>query len=159
MRKFWKRLLLVFIFGAFAIQVIRPARTNPPIDRAREITSIHPVSAEAASALQRSCTDCHSNRTTWPWYSHVAPTSWLVAHDVNEGRDALNFSEWGAYSPEKRDKLLNEVCENVSEGEMPPAQYTLVHQHARLAKSDVQAICNWTGQRPEQEARAGDDDD
>ena len=158
MRKFWKRLFLFFLFCVFAIQLIRPAKTNPPIDRAREITGIHPASVEAALVLQRSCNDCHSNRTAWPWYSHMAPASWLVAHDVNEGREALNFSEWGAYTPEKRNKLLKEVCENVSEGEMPPAQYTLVHQHARLTKSDAQSICSWTGQVPEQEALADDDD-
>jgi hypothetical protein len=77
------------------------------------------MTPEVAAILQRSCNDCHSNRTVWRWYSNVAPASWLVSHDVREGRDALNLSEWTRYAPQKQHKLMEEICEQVTEGEMP----------------------------------------
>jgi Haem-binding domain len=139
------------------IQFVRPSMSNPPVDSTREITAIHPVTQVIASTLERSCNDCHSNRTVWPWYSQVAPVSWLVAHDVNEGRNALNFSEWRLYGPEKAQKLLGEICETVREGEMPVKQYTLLHPRARLTPSDVHSLCNLTGLKEgEREERAHD---
>ena len=88
-------------------------RTNPPVQADfRGLT-------EVVSVLRRACYDCHSNETVWPWYSRVAPVSWVIAHDVNEGRAALNFSTWNQLSPEKQAKAINESWEEVAEGKMP----------------------------------------
>jgi hypothetical protein len=127
-----------------AIQMIRPARTNPPTDPARMLTAHLPVTSGANAVLTRACRDCHSNETTWPWYSNVAPFSWLVIDHVRSGRRHFNYSEWGTYKSEKRRKLLHDICEEVRDGSMPIGSYTLVHRDARLSDADVQAICSWT---------------
>lgn len=146
MEKVLKRLSFIVLVLMLAIQFVRPSRTNPPVDPSREITAVHPAPAAVTSALQRSCNDCHSNHTLWPWYSNVAPASWLVAHDVNVGRSALNFSDWSAINAEKKQEAAGKICEEVRDGEMPMRQYVLLHPSARLTASDVQALCSWAQQ-------------
>lgn len=149
MRVWVKRVLLAVVIVLAVIQVFRPARTNPPIDPKRDIHSNLSLDVHVAATLARSCNDCHSNRTTWPWYSHVAPASWLVVSDVNRGRKALNFSEWSTYGPKEQKEHLAEICKEVTEGEMPGFSYTLIHRDATLSKADVAAVCSWaqsTGQ-------------
>jgi mono/diheme cytochrome c family protein len=127
-----------------AAQVYRPARTNPPSDRKQEVRAILDVHPQVASAMDRSCGDCHSNRTVWPWYSRVAPVSWLVVSDVNRGRAAVNFSEWSKYNAQEQQKHLEEICSEVSQGEMPALQHTLMHPDAKLIAAEKAAICQWT---------------
>lgn len=141
MKVWMKRSLLALAVLLVAAQVVRPARTNPTVDPKLEISAIHTGSPAAMGILERSCNDCHSNRTVWPWYSKFAPASWLVTSDVNEGRSEMNLSEWGAYSQEKRQKLLGKMCEEVTEGDMPGALYATLHPQARLTGADVQAVC------------------
>lgn len=143
-----KRLLLPFLILLIAIQIFRPARTNPPVDPKREIHANVSVDPAVAAVFTRSCNDCHSNRTIWPWYSNVAPVSWLVVSDVNRGRKALNFSEWASYGTVAQQKHLSEVCKEVSEGEMPGLPYKLLHSHAKLSEADVTALCLWTKGAP-----------
>lgn len=123
-----------------AIQVVRPTHTNPVVDPARTLQGTLP-SHPGVPVVARACENCHSNQTNWPWYSHVAPVSWLVAHDVKEAREALNFSEWAGYSAERQRKLLRESCSEVKEGEMPMSAYVLMHPEAKLTAGDVTAIC------------------
>ena len=139
--RFWlTRALIVVVMLLVAIQVVRPTHTNPPTDARRTIQAqLGPGIVSAA--IDRSCRDCHSNETTWPWYSHVAPVSWFIAHDVNEGREALNFSHWASYSPDRQAKLLAQACDEVTEGEMPGLPYTLIHRGARLSTVEIAAIC------------------
>jgi hypothetical protein len=152
-----KKLLLAFVVLLAVIQLYRPARTNPPIDAARAISATLVDEPAVAAIFERSCNDCHSHRTVWPWYSKVAPASWLVAYDVNEGRKKMNFSEWTGYSPQEKQKLLEKICKDASQGEMPELQYSLIHPSSKLAAGDVQALCDWTqvaGQRISAEAGA-----
>jgi Haem-binding domain len=135
---------LAFVVVIVATQMIRPARTNPPTDPARTIGARLPVSSEAAAVMNRACRDCHSNDTTWPWYSNVAPVSWLVIDHVKSGRRHFNYSEWAGYAPDKANKLLHDICEEITDGSMPIGSYTLVHHDARLSDADVQALCTWT---------------
>jgi Haem-binding domain len=139
-----KRLTIALLLVLVAIQIFQPARTNPPIDPKREIHASLAVDPAVANVFQRSCNDCHSHRTEWPWYSRVAPVSWLVVSDVNRGRKSLNFSEWARYRPEEQQKLISEICKEVSEGEIPGLSYTLLHRSAKLSADDVTAICRWT---------------
>ncbi|MEP7355180.1 MAG: heme-binding domain-containing protein [Acidobacteriota bacterium] len=92
-------------------------------------------SPETADLMQRACYDCHSNRTVWPWYSNVAPISWLVQRDVNGGRRHLNFSEW-----EKPSQHAKDVANQVNSGEMPPWFYLPMHPNAKLSDADVKAL-------------------
>lgn len=141
----WLRWIVPSLIAFLAvIQLIRPPRVNLPIDPKREIYSMVTVEPAVASTFSRSCNDCHSNQTVWPWYSYVAPASWLVVYDVNKGRSEMNFSEWGMYDPKKKSELLEGICKEVTEGEMPGAGYTLLHPNAKLTATDVSAICRWT---------------
>jgi len=120
-----------------AVQVVRFDRTNPPV------TADLNAPPDVSSVLRRACYDCHSNETVWPWYSRVAPVSWLLHSDVTEGREKLNFSDWGALTLEQRAKALREIGETVAEGEMPPWYYVPMHPAARLSSSDRALIERW----------------
>lgn len=144
MRKWLKRSFVVLVVLVAVAQFVRPARTNPVSNPQEHIQAVLPVHPEVAAAFSRACNDCHSNTTAWPWYSNVAPASWLVANDVNEGREEMNFSAWGTYKAEKQQKLLGKICEEVREGEMPGAAYTLIHRDSKLSNADRQAVCSWT---------------
>jgi hypothetical protein len=139
-----KRLAVLLVFILVAVQFFQPARTNPPVDPKRELHANLAVDAAVATAFERSCNDCHSYRSVWPWYSHVAPVSWLMVSDVNRGRKALNLSEWAGYQPGEQQKQLSEICKEVSGGEMPGLPYTLLHRRAKLNATDVTNICGWT---------------
>jgi heme-binding protein len=144
MRTFLKRTVVVLgVFWVLA-QIYRPARTNPQIHAEQQIGAYLAAEPVIPSILERSCDDCHSHRTVWPWYSQVAPVSWLVVSDVNRGRRQLNFSEWGSYPQDKRGRLLEAICKEVTEGDMPPMTYTPMHSSAKLSSADAQEICQWT---------------
>ena len=93
--------------------------------------------------LSRSCNDCHSSKTTWPWYSQMAPISWLLADHVKDGRGELNFSEWATYSAKRKRRKLTEICEQVNKKEMPVSSYLWMHHDAALSPTDRNAICDW----------------
>lgn len=134
--------LALMLAGA---QFVQPERTNPPADPAASLVAVVKPPAQAAAVLERSCRDCHSNRTEWPWYSRGAPVSWMVAADVKEGRARLNFSQWNIYSPEMSQIRLREVCAKTRAGDMPPKYYTPMHPGSRLSAADVAALCGLGG--------------
>ena len=129
-----------------AIQFFRPERSNPSPDPAVELSAQVSVPPAVRSILERSCFDCHSNQTRWPWYSHIAPVSWLVARDVEEGRGRLNFSEWGSYKHGRRVARLEMLINEVDRGEMPPSSYLLMHGGAALSEADKDTLCAWAEQ-------------
>lgn len=137
--------LVIGIACLFVIaQFRRPARTNPPVDQSQTIEAHAQMTPQVASILQRSCTDCHSNKTAWPWYTNVAPVSWFITDHVNEGRSHLNLSEWGRNDQRRKTKKLQEICEEVQKGAMPLSSYTPLHPHAKLSADDVKVLCDWT---------------
>jgi hypothetical protein len=135
---------VVFLLLA-AIQFIQPGRGVAFVDPARSFEAVGKPSGEVASVLRRACYDCHSNATVWPWYSRVAPVSWLIASDVNEGRARLNFSEWSFYSPERSRTRLVEMCREVRKRAMPPLSYRLMHPEATLTDEDIGVLCGASG--------------
>ena len=143
-QKLRKRVVWGAIAAALLIQLYRPARTNPPIDPRQELSTVMTVDPTVQTVLNRSCNDCHSNRTVWPPYSGVAPISWGVASDVNDGRRHMNFSEWGTYPSYKQKDLLDKACKLVTQHDMPPFTYGLVHRDAGLKQAERDAICGWT---------------
>ena len=126
------------------IQLVRPARTNPPVDESRTIQALTRMPPEVAAIFERSCKDCHSYRTQWPWYSQVAPVSWYVINDVNEGRRNLILSDWASYDRKKSLKRLDDICDEVGKGDMPLPTYVFIHSIARLSDADRSLLCNWT---------------
>ncbi len=130
----------VGVVVSFAVlQVVRFDQTNPPV------TADIQAPPDVENILRRSCYDCHSNETRWPWYSQVAPASWLVHYDVSEGRDALNLSTWEKLSPRERSKELEEIGESIADGDMPPWYYLPLHPAARLSGAERSALQAWVG--------------
>ena len=132
-----KIILLVVVIGLVLFglaQLVPVTRTNPPV-----VTQVTWDSPQTEALFKRACADCHSNETVWPWYAYVAPVSWLVAHDVDEGRASLNISELDPGSPEYRE-MIEEVSEVVLEGEMPKPIYFPTHPEARLTPEETQAL-------------------
>ncbi len=133
-----KIIAAVLIVAFIGIQFVPVERSNPPV------TGEIDASPQVRETLRRSCYDCHSNETVWPWYSYIAPASWLLADDVAEGRDELNFSEWSGYDDKRKLKKFKEIREEVEEGEMPQWYYLLLHGDAALTEADKQALYEWT---------------
>jgi hypothetical protein len=130
--------VLVAVFAA--AQLVRPERTNPATDPSRTIRAHVADTSQLPAVLDRACGDCHSNNTVWPAYAQIAPLSWVLARAVAEGRSAVNYSEWGAYSPVQR-TLLVASCDDVSTGKMPGGAWTALHPEARLSSQDIETIC------------------
>ncbi len=129
----------VVVFGL--MQLANPARTNPPVMNDLSATNAPPP--EIAALLRAACYDCHSHETKWPLYSRIAPSSWLVVSDVNEGRQHLNFSAWPT-DPALVAKKLDRINEVLDYREMPPGKYTLLHPEARLTEDQRKRIMDWT---------------
>jgi len=125
-------LVLIGLVLFALIQLVPYGRnhSNPPV-----IQEPAWDSPETRTLAQRACFDCHSNETVWLWYSNIAPISWLVQRDVDEGRERLNFSEWGRGENEP-----DEIYEVVKEGEMPPRIYLLTHPKARFTSAEREAL-------------------
>jgi hypothetical protein len=143
MKRKWK-----WIFGVLAavfagLQFTNPAHTNPPVPPGGDISATNPPPPQIAALLRAACYDCHSDETTWPWYSRVAPVSWLVVSDVNDGRERLNFSEWPHALPGRAAKRLERVSEELDYKNMPPRKFTLMHPAARLTAAQRQELIQW----------------
>lgn len=127
-----RRGLLIAGAGFLLIQAVPYGRSHaaPP-------SGIEPAwdSPQTRALAARACFDCHSNQTTWPWYSQVAPVSWLLQRDVDEGRRKLNFTEW-----ERPQRDARESAERVQEGEMPPWYYVPLYPAARLTGAETQSL-------------------
>jgi len=129
--------LVVMAASFVAAQFVAVTRTNPPAQGAL----VAPL--QIAAILRRSCYDCHSNETRWPWYSHIAPSAWLIVRDVDLGRKEINFSEWGNYYPPTRQRKLAWMGRMLEEEKMPPWSYRLMHPGARLTEADRDALRRW----------------
>ena len=132
-----RRLFLGCAILFFAIQLIPANRSNPPVEQTIQ------APPEALEILRASCFDCHSYETHWPWYAYVAPASWLVAYDVNEAREHLNFSTWQIYDEEERIENLEEMWEEIEDGEMPLEYYVPFHPGSELDERKRQILHAW----------------
>jgi mono/diheme cytochrome c family protein len=131
----WKMITLLLVGGAIlfaAIQLVPYGKnhTNPTVQQEPNWNS-----SQTRQLAVAACFDCHSNQTQWPWYSNIAPMSWLIQHDVEEGRQVLNFSEWG-----NRHAEVDDIAEIIQGGEMPPGYYGLLHPAAQLKPSQKQTL-------------------
>ena len=143
MRQFRRnaKIATVIFCATFVVaQAFRIEKTNPPVHS--DIVADQSVK----SLLHRACYNCHSNETVWPWYSNVAPVSWLVGNDVKEARRHMNFSDWGTYSSSAQSRRLEAIAEVMKEGEMPPWYYSIMHPESRLSDSERNEIRNWAAQ-------------
>ena len=138
-----KKVLVIIIAILVVIQFFRIDKTNPPADMEKDFISITNPPTDMGLMLKESCYDCHSHHTKYPWYSNVAPVSWLLKEHVNDGRNHLNFSVWSDLKESKKDHKLDECIEMIETGEMPMKGYVLLHEEADLTDEQKQAIINW----------------
>jgi hypothetical protein len=141
MRRRLKQAAIVFVVVFAVAQLVRPQRGNPPTDERRTIQAHVGTTSQLVAVLDRSCGDCHSNNTVWPWYTEIAPLSWLMASGVAEGRKAVNFSEWAAYPPSAQRALLSASCQDATDGKMP-GPYAILRPATRLSTQDIETICS-----------------
>jgi Haem-binding domain len=134
--------LTVFLVVFIGAQFVRADRTNPPATPTMSLRAKTP--ADVSAILDRACRDCHSNETRWPWYTNVAPMSWMVADHVHQGREHFNYSEWTSYNSDDQDKFLGAMCNLAQRGRMPLPSYLLIHRDATLSPEDVQTLCSWS---------------
>jgi hypothetical protein len=134
------------------IQIVQPTRTNPPVIASRSLEAHVPVPLNVQLILQRTCYNCHSSATIWPWYSHIAPVSWLVVSDVNTARSHINLQDWEAQvNPQEGQEHLGLICKLIRQKDMPPWNYRLMHKDGTLSPEEVETVCAWSQQFAEKE--------
>ena len=143
MKRALKIIVIVGVIAIIGIQFIRPDFTNPPVVEADTLEGSMQVPEQVDAILNRSCVDCHTNKTAYPWYSKIAPVSWWLGNHISEGRRELNMSVWNTYTPKKKANKLNEICEQVESGEMPLPSYLWVHRYAVLKEGEAKTLCDW----------------
>jgi len=142
MRKILKWIGVVLAVVCIGIQFVPVERTNPPVDPEMTFQAKVNVPPYIDNIVRTSCYDCHSNETAWPWYSYVAPVSWLVSKDVVEARAQLNFSEWD-YNMFRSVGRLDQMAEEVYQGNMPLPIYLTMHPSSKLTEADKDSLINW----------------
>jgi len=141
LKKTIKKIGLLLLLLFIAIQFIRPDKNEGGYSSLDAFKTDTKPSKEILSILKTNCFDCHTNQTNYPWYAEIAPISYWLADHVNEGKDEFNMSNWETYSIKKKDHKLEELIEEVEEGEMPLDSYTWVH--GKLSKQDQEKLIQW----------------
>ncbi|MEO8131864.1 MAG: heme-binding domain-containing protein [Bryobacteraceae bacterium] len=123
-----------------------PSTANPPPDKRGSLEANFAVPPPVSAMIERSCSNCHSNETHWPWYARMAPASWIMAKDVNEARRAMNLSRWSTQNGRRPDlaiATLTAACEDLRTGRMPKWNYRLLHPEATVSKTEADQFCGW----------------
>ncbi len=138
-----KKILLVVLVLLVAAQFIQPERNKGMALGQADITHSIRVPDTIMRLLQVSCFDCHSNNTSYPWYSRITPVNWWIKDHVDEGKSGLNFSTFDQYSYKRKDHKLEEIIETINEHAMPLESYLWIHKEAKLDESQRRAIVDW----------------
>ena len=143
------KIVLAIIGILFLIQFIRIDQTNLKIDEGEDFSSDQSIPENIRIIVKRSCYDCHSNETKYPWYANVAPVSWWIKGHINDARKSINFSEWGNYSnEEKARKLMNSVA-YIKPDQMPLSSYVSQHPEAKLTIKEKKIVMDWMKEEAE----------
>ncbi|PSL45718.1 heme-binding protein [Chitinophaga niastensis] len=132
-------LLVILVLAQF----LRPARNKSSHDSPNDIARLHPMPEDVQTMLKTACYDCHSNNTRYPWYVNIQPVGWFMASHINNGKEELNFNEYGTYSPKRQRNKLKRMKEEITKGDMPLTSYTLIHTDAKLTTTQQETITNW----------------
>jgi hypothetical protein len=141
--KIFKLTLLILLVAFVAIQFFPTDKPKVSLSNENDLIFNNQLPEEISATLKESCYDCHSNETKYPWYSYVAPVSWLVVRDINLGREALNFSHWERQNKIDKAKYLDEIIEEILDENMPMPIYTIMHPDARLSEEEIQLLTVW----------------
>lgn len=150
MRKSWIIALSIIVVLIIAIQFFQPEKNMSKENLKGEIVFQMEIPKNVKKKIVNACYDCHSNTTHYPFYGKIAPVSWMLGRHIREGKARLNFSEWAGYDRRQQLKLLTEICEVITEGEMPMKGYVFMHSRARFNERDIADVCAWAEQAAEQ---------
>ena len=137
-----KKILIGLLVALIVIQFIRPAKNNSG-DVTKDITNLYPMSDSVKLVFDKACADCHTNNTKYPFYASIQPIGYWLADHVKDGKRHFNINEFAGYRIGKQNKKLEEVIEQIKEGEMPLPSYTLIHTEAKLTEAEKALISNW----------------
>lgn len=138
-----RKILIGLLITLVLIQFIRPAKNQSLELSANDISHVYAVPPAINDIFKKSCNDCHSNNTVYPWYSNLQPVAWWLENHVNDGKRHFNFSEFASYTQKKQHHKLEEFIEMVKEEEMPFNSYTWLHKEAILSTEEKLAISSW----------------
>ena len=137
-----KKILISLLVALIVLQAFRPAK-NLSGDRSKDISTFYKVPTEVQTILDRSCADCHTNKTNYPWYSEVQPISWWLSDHVNDGKKHFNLNNFANLRIAVQNHKLEELIDEIKEGEMPLESYTLIHTNAKLSDDEKVLVTNW----------------
>ena len=138
-----KKILIYAIIVFFIIQFIRINKDNPPVKKEMDYTYITKAPSEVKAILKKACYDCHSNEINYPGYANIAPISWYIKEHINQGKEYVNFSEYGNYNQYQKEHInsaLHRVIENKS---MPLSSYIMMHKEANLSHEENRILLQW----------------
>ena len=144
MKKIIKKILFIGLIIFLLMQLYQPAR-NISFEQniTADFTKVYNVPKNVEVIFRTSCYDCHSNNTYYPWYSYIQPTRFFMESHINEGKENLNFNEWGNYSGRKQKNKLDRIAKQIKSNEMPLASYTLIHKNATLSATQKKEVLDW----------------
>ena len=138
--------VVVLAIAFIVIQFFPIDRSVPQVYAAETLEAAVTVPPHISEIIGRSCNDCHSNLTVYPWYTRIQPVGWFMKDHINEGRREMNFSIFNTYTAQKKAKRLDDICDQVESKEMPLPSYLWIHRDAVLTASDAKALCDWAKQ-------------
>lgn len=139
MKKAFYLLVLIFLF----LQFFQIDKVNPPVNNQIDFLHLNKTPDTIATVIRNSCYDCHSNETTYPWYSYVQPAGWFLESHIKEGRRKLNFSMYGLYDEKRKQHKIEEAVEMVEKEKMPLDSYTMIHGNAQLTPEQRKALVEY----------------
>ncbi|WP_419870005.1 heme-binding domain-containing protein [Chryseobacterium sp. CT-SW4] len=138
-----KKVLVIILVAFIIIQFFPIDKTNPPLTPGMDFLKIKKTPPETAKLIRSSCYDCHSNESVYPWYSSIAPSSWFLKNNIDNGRKHLNFSTFATYDINRQIKKLDECVEMIEKDEMPLKSYLLMHQEAKLSPQQKKELISY----------------
>lgn len=138
-----RKILLGILMVFMAIQFIQPARNKSGQVLQADLSKTYNLPENVQGVLEAACYDCHSNNTSYPWYAYIQPVGWMLDRHIKEGKEDLNFSEFGSYSLRRQMSKFRAIENSMQDGTMPLSSYTLIHKNARLTKDDKALIIGW----------------
>ncbi len=147
MKKIIKKILFIGLIIFLLMQLYQPARNESyEQELTANLTKMYDVPKNVETILRTSCYDCHSNNTNYPLYSYIQPARFFMESHIKEGKENLNFSEWGNYSNRKQNNKLDRIAKQIKSNEMPLSSYTMIHKNATLSATQKKEIINWISQ-------------
>ena len=144
MKPFLKKAGIALLIVLAIIQFFRPEKNVSAQPSDQHISKVQPVPADVEAILKKACNDCHSNNTVYPWYNNIQPVAWWLNDHVQDGKKHLNFDVYSSYNLRRQFHKMEEIEEQVKEGEMPMASYTWIHQDAKLTEAEKNTLINWS---------------